>query len=213
MSVQRLIRRVGFQEQEFERHRRHKLMQAMRARIGDRTAESDVESHFPQLPCLLDAAGKTVHDAVQAADAAPRRDDFVDGAPRVQDDRQAELARELQLTPKIPALFLGIEAFDVEIQAALADGDGTFVLEPGRQFVQMRGPMLGEKHRMQAVGGVQTGLCAAKLAQLGKAGDAYRRNHLTRYARGARANENVGAVGVEFTDVEVRVAVEQLHDA
>src|SRR6187455_1478611 len=117
MSVQRLVRRVGFEQQEFQRHRGDQFAQAARARIRDRTAESDAESQFPQLLRLLDAAGKAVHHAAQAADTAQRRDYFVDGAPRVQDNRQVELARQFELTAKIPALGFGIETLDVEIQA------------------------------------------------------------------------------------------------
>jgi hypothetical protein len=97
----------------------------------------------------------------------------------------------------------GIETLDIEIQAALADGGRTFALDPGCQLVQVFGTMIGEKHRMQAVGGIQACLGAAQVAQFREARDANRRNHLdASRPRRARARAPL-AIGVEFGDVEM----------
>src|SRR6185369_15611291 len=143
--------------------------------------------------------------------AAQRRDHFVDSAPRVEDKRQVELARQLELAAKVHSLSFGIEAFDVEVQAALADGNRTFALDPHSQLVEVFRPMIREKHRMQAVSRIEAGLGTAQITQLREAGDADCRNDLMRHARCARAREHLGAIGVEFGDVEMRVAVEQFH--
>ncbi len=82
------------------------------------------------MPCLLLATRETVYDASQVADAFDRDDDRFDSPARVHDDGQVELARQLQLCVEIAVLGLGIEAFDVKIQTALADRNRTLACNP-----------------------------------------------------------------------------------
>ena len=65
----RLVRRVGFQQQEFDRHRRDDAAQPLRAIVGDRAADAEAEAELPEVFGLLLAAGKAVHHAAQSADA------------------------------------------------------------------------------------------------------------------------------------------------
>jgi hypothetical protein len=97
-----------------------------------------------------------VHDATQSSDAAQRGDDLVDRAARVQDQRQLEFAREFELAHELQSLHGGIEAFDEEVEAAFAERDRALAQEPVTQRTEVLGPMLGEEHRVQAPGRMQS---------------------------------------------------------
>ncbi|KAG0737585.1 hypothetical protein G6F24_017895 [Rhizopus arrhizus] len=70
----------------------------------------------------------------------------------MHDHRKIELAGQLQLANEIGLLRLDIQPLNEEIQAAFADRAGAFAFDPLAQQRQVPGPVLGQEHRVQAVG-------------------------------------------------------------
>jgi len=205
----RLVGRVGLQQQLFQRHFAHQPLQALRAVVGQRAAEPEQEALPVQLRRLFRTAGKAVHHAAQAADATDRGDHRIHRTPCMHDHRQFVLTGQFQLTDEVRLLRLGIQAFGKEVQAAFADRAGAFALDPLPQQRQVAGPVLGQEHRVQAIGRVQSRCLPADLAQLRPAARGHRRHHLQPHASGLRACDHGGAVTVELVGIEVAVAVDQ----
>jgi hypothetical protein len=173
-----LVGRVGFQQQLFQRHLAHQPLQPLRAIVGQWATEAEQEALPVQLRGLFRAAGKAVHHAAQAADAADGGDHRIHRASRVHDHRQLEFAGQFQLADEIRLLGVGVQSFDKEVQAAFADRAGAFALDPLAQQWQVPRLVIGQEHRMQAVGRVQPRRLLADLAQLRPAGRGHRRYHL-----------------------------------
>src|SRR5699024_6299949 len=99
-----LVGGIGFQQQGVERDVCHGAAQTSRALVRDRAADADQKAQVGQLPGLLAAAGKTVYYAAQALCPAHAVDHFLDAAAGMDDDRQVELARNLELAREITSL-------------------------------------------------------------------------------------------------------------
>lgn len=204
-----LVRCVGFQQQLFQRHLTYQPLQSLRAVVGQWAAEAEQEALPVQLRGLFGAAGKAVHHAAQAADAADGGDHRIHRTSRVHDHRQLEFTGQFQLADEIHLLSLGIQSFDEEVQAAFADRAGAFALDPLAQQRQVPRLVLGQEHRMQAVGRVQTRCLPADLAQLRPAACGHRRYHLQAHTSRLRTLDHGGAVTVELAGVQMAVAVDQ----
>ncbi len=204
-----LVRRIGLQQQLLQRHLTDQSLQALRAIVGQRAAQAQQETLPVQLRGLFRAAGKAVHHAAQATDAADRGDHRVHRAPRMHDHRKIELAGQLQLANEIGLLRLDIQPLNEEIQAAFADRAGAFAFDPLAQQRQVPGPVLGQEHRVQAVGRVQPRRLAADLAQRWPAGGGHRGHDLLAHARGLRTIDHRSAVMAEGAGVQMAVAVDQ----
>src|SRR5438445_8959098 len=129
----------------------------------------------------------------------------------MQYHRELEIARDFELVMKILSLHFGIEALDKEVEPAFADRDRTFACYPLAQSIEVLRTVLGEIHRVQAVGWIQAGLRTAQIAQFLEAGISDCRNDLPRYARVARAREHGRAIAIKLRDIDMRMAVDQVH--
>jgi hypothetical protein len=120
-----------------------------RAVVGHRAADPEQEAHVEQLPRLLLAAGEAVHHAAQAADAAQRQDRFLEGAPCMHDERQVESFAQRHVCVEDAALQFEVQAFDEEIEPALADRARALAFDPVAQFGQVLRPVQVQVGRMQ----------------------------------------------------------------
>ena len=161
-----LIRCIGFQQQELDRHRRDDPPQSRGPLVSDRTTDAEAITERPQLPGLLFATGKTVHDAAHGCAPAQRHDHLVDRAACMHDHRQAGVARDFELGMEITALQLRIEPFDKMVEPAFADRDrplapAPIAREPLSQQIQMFRPMFSQNHWMQSISRMQAGIVRA----------------------------------------------------
>ena len=84
--------------------------------------------------------------------------------------RQPGVAGQAQLAFEVEGLRLPVRAVDEMVQATFADGQRSFAFDPLAQRVQVLRTMLGQEHRMQAVGRIQARRVGADLAQFRPAG-------------------------------------------
>ncbi len=207
-----LIRGVALQQQKFDRRLRHDAAQALRACVGHRTTDAEVETELPQLARLLFAAGKAVHHAAQSADVAQRQDDFLQRAARVHDHRQLSFTGQPQLANEIIPLQRVVESRHVKIQPDLADADGRTGVQPRRQGLHMFRRMLRQVHRMQAEGGKQRAVFPAKLAYRGPAAQVNRRHDHGGHARRGGPLDHGDAIVGEGGGIQVYVSIDKrLH--
>ncbi len=114
-----------------------------------------------------------------------------------------------ELAAEVDALGICVEPFHIKIQPAFADRDRPLALDPGFQHRQMFGAMFGEIHRVQTVSRIQASLVATECTQLVEAGQGDRRHDLSVHAARARTRKYLRAIGVEFGNVDMRMAVDQ----
>ena len=84
----------------------------------------------------------------------------------LRDDRQVEVAGQVELGLEEVALALRVEPLDEIVQAALADRGRALGRQPVGQFVQVLVAVLVEVHRVQAVGRAQAGIGGAQVPEL-----------------------------------------------
>src|SRR5690348_14555198 len=155
----------------------------------------------------------TVHDPTQMAGPADRGDDFVERAARVQDHGQRKITRDFELAVEIESLRIRIEVRDEEIQSAFADCRGLLAFDPADQGIQVFRPVRCQVHRMQAVGGVNSALGSAQIAQGRECVESHSGDNLAADASATRAPQYGSAIGVEFSSIQMRVAVDQIKHA
>ncbi len=119
-----LVGRVGFEQQVLEGHGRGERAQATGAFVGHRAAEPKEKTFAPERLGLLAAARETVHDAAEPAHPPDRRDHGVHGVARVDDHRQVEVPRELQLRVKQCALAVRIQPVHEIVEPAFPTAIG-----------------------------------------------------------------------------------------
>src|SRR5690242_3996290 len=106
--------------------------------IRDRAADAEMEADLPEPPCLFLAAGKTVHHAAQPpVELLQFQDELFESAARMQDKRQVEFARELQLRTQEPELAVAIQGVVAIIQSAFAERAGLVRRQPRPQRIQV----------------------------------------------------------------------------
>lgn len=209
MSTERLVGRVGFQQQPLDGHLRHDFAQAACALVGDGAADSQVQSQFPQLLCLLQAAGEAVHDAAQSADAAQAGRHFVKRAARVQDQWQVELSRQFELAHEVQALGVGIRVVDEKVEPAFADSDRVFAFDPFTQRVEMMWLVSRQKHRMQSISRMQPGMRCTQRAQFGEVVQRDGGKDLRDHSSGSRTRQNGRSIGIELGCIKMAMRVDQ----
>jgi len=206
-----LIGRIGFKQKLFQRHVRHQFAQTIGTRKRKWPADAQQKSQLMQLHGLLLTAGKTMHHAAQPAHVANAGDHRIHCAARMHDDGQVKVTRQPQLCIERRLLRLCIQPIHKKIQPAFAYGDGCLAFDPDTQAVQMLRTMLGDKHRVQAIGRIQAGVVRAHLLQRGPTGRSYRRHDLHGHPRCNRARIRSGAIGIERGSIEMAMAVDQQH--
>jgi hypothetical protein len=204
----RLIGRVGFQQQAFDRQRCDRTPQSLRALVGHRSADADGKFHPRQFAGLLEAAGEAVHDPTQRfAEGAQRLDHLCERAARVQHQRQVEAVRQLEMTPQEVQLpfEIGLGA----IETAFAHGRGRVAVEPVREPGEVGVRVLRQETRVQSVGRMQPGIRSAQVVLLGPPVRCHRRHLQFPDACSARTLQDFRAIGIELRRIEMCMAVEQ----
>ena len=176
-----------------------------------RAAEAEAKAELDEGRGLLLAAVEGMGEAARHAAPAQLREHRVDGAPDVQQHRQAELGGEAELRREDRRLALVIEAGDEVVEADLADRDQARVAGVARERVAQRRQVVVAgrvgAHRMDAER-VGEPMPVRELAHPLEVGDGYRRDDDLGDAGGARPRDDVVAIGVELGGVEVAMRVD-----
>ncbi len=150
-------------------------------------------------------------DAAGNAGDAQLLQDAVDGAPHMQQNRQLELGRELELRLEDPLLAAAVEPGDEMIEPDLADGDEAGIACLARQRRAERRQIgvagMAGAHRMDAerVGQV---VAMGELANSGEVAGIDRRQHDRADAGGARPLDDALAIGLELGGVQMAMGVD-----
>ncbi len=133
--LRRDVGRIGLGHDRPDRHGDGDAPDAQRPLEGDGAAEAEAKAELDECARLLLAAVEGVGDAAVDGRSTQMLEDGVDGAPDVEQDRQAELGGEPELAGEHLRLPIVVEAGDEMIQANLADRDQARVTGMARERV------------------------------------------------------------------------------
>ncbi len=213
----RYIGGVGFQHDAVERQLPQHPVHAVRLRPGAGTAEAELETELDVLAGLLPAAAEGMHHTGPAQLVAFECGDHrCMGAAHVQQHRQIEVDRQLQL-PFEQGLLAGVvRVVDVEIQADLADGAelrlAVQALQPVGEGCQVLVAVLLQEHRMQPQRGIDGVIGAGQAPDALPVVGMHAEHDEAFYTGGAAACQHLAAVGIEVFEVQVCVGVDQAHE-
>ena len=121
--VRRDVGRIGFEHRRLIGHVGCQAADLLRAFVGERAAEAQLQPHRHAGLRLLRTAVERVRDAARHIDAAQPRDQAIGRAPHVQQHRQPGIARQLELREVERLLALAIEPGHEPVEADLAHRD------------------------------------------------------------------------------------------
>ncbi len=137
------------------------------------------------------------------------------GAAHVEQHRQLEFLGQRQLRFEQSLLAFLVGAFDVVVQADLADGAELLrapqPLQPVAQNLEVRGSMVLEKHRMQSQRRMDLRFVARQLPDTLPVGFVHAEHDDALHAGCAAAGQHLMAIRVEGLEIQVGMGVDQRH--
>ena len=130
----------------------------------------------------------------------------------MQQHRQAGRPGQLQLCLEQVLLAPMVQPCHVVVQPDLAHGHGRFPLQPGLQQLQVRGPVLFQVDRVQAICRVQAAVAGTEFPQPVPAGGGNTRDHDTADTTLGGTLQDQGPVGVELGNIQMTMGIDNLHD-
>jgi hypothetical protein len=205
------VRRIGFHHDRILSERAADAADPQGALERHRAAEAEAKAELDEGAGLLFAAVEGVGEAARDRSSTQVLEDGVDGAAHVQQHRQAELGRELELGGEHRRLAVAIEAFDEMVEADLADRDQARVAGVTRERVAQRVEVARAgaigAHRMDAER-VGEPMPVRELAHALEVAGVDRRDHDLGDSRAPRPGDDGVAIGVELGGVEVAMRVD-----
>ena len=119
--MRRNIGRIGLHHQGIQRQLLRQLAQVKRAFIGQCTTKSKLETHLDEDFGLLHAAVERMGNAATNRQFAQALEQLVGGTAHMQDHRQVELARQLQLRAVEKILLHRVEPGHKIVESDLAN--------------------------------------------------------------------------------------------
>ena len=208
------VGRVGLDHDGAQRQGLREAADLQRALEGQRAAEAELEAQRHKGQRLLLAAVERVRDAAAHADEAQVLQQRVGRATHMQDHRQIELARQLQLRDIEDFLPRPVEARHKMIQPDLAHRHQARVVAVGLQRSAQRGeigvlrPVDVQRMNPQRVGEV---VRVRQFANGVEVRRFHRRQHDLLHAGRAGTRHHGGAVRGELGGVEVAMGVGPDH--
>ncbi len=205
------VRGIGFQQDRLQRQRGCQRTQLAGAFKRQHAAKAETETEIDILLRLLQAAVEGMHDTATDTQSFQRGQHLVVRLQHMQDDRQLCVARNQQLRLEQCLLAISVEVIDVKIQTDLANGNGAVMRDPLFQLFDIARRVVCQEHRVQSERRVQPRHLLTQRPQRWPPGCLHRRHHETGHARRAAALDDRVTIVIEGWQVQVTMAVDQLH--
>ena len=209
--MRRNVGRVGFHDDGVFGQRLRQAAQLQGALVGHGAAEPELETQGDERLRLLHTAVEGMGDAAAHRHFAQALEQAVGRAAHVQDHRQAEAPRQLQLRAVKAPLARWVKAGHEAVEPDLAHRDqarvGLVLLQRAGQRLQV---FVGGARRVERVDaqGVAVAMALRELAHHIPLGALHGRDDAVRHARRARLGAHGVHVGGELGRVEVAVGVD-----